>query len=62
MNTAIIIQARMGSKRLKGKVMKKISGIPMIGYNLKRISLSKIKNIILATSLESENDQLSFIY
>jgi len=58
MDTAIIIQARVGSKRLRGKVMRKINGSPMIDYNLKRISLSKIKNIFLATSINPDNDIL----
>jgi spore coat polysaccharide biosynthesis protein SpsF (cytidylyltransferase family) len=58
MDTAIILQARMGSKRLRGKVMRKINKIPMIHYNLKRISLSKEKNIFLATSIAPENDLL----
>ena len=37
MKILAIIQARMGSTRLPGKVMKKISGIPIIGIILKRL-------------------------
>ena len=54
----IIIQARMGSKRLPGKVMKKINGRPLIYYLLKRAQLSSIKNIFVATSIEKQNKVL----
>ena len=36
MKTVIIVQARMGSTRLPGKVMKKIVGIPAIGIILNK--------------------------
>lgn len=46
-----IIQARMGSERLSGKVLKKIDGKPMILHVLDRVSRSeKIDLVILATS------------
>ncbi|MCK5013475.1 MAG: glycosyltransferase family protein [Candidatus Omnitrophica bacterium] len=55
-----IVQARMSSTRLPGKVMKKILGKPMIGHLLARLSLSKgIDKIILATSHLSENNELA---
>jgi len=54
----IIIQARMDSKRLPGKVMMQINGRPMIYYLLKRVQFSKIKNIFIATSINKENDVL----
>jgi len=56
--TGIIIQARMGSKRLPGKVMKKINGKPLIYYLLKRVQLSSINNIFVATSVENNNQIL----
>lgn len=46
-----IIQARMGSERLSGKVLKEIAGKPMILHVLDRVSKSKrIDQVILATS------------
>ena len=58
-NTAIIIQARMGSSRLPGKVMKKIIDKPMIEYLLMRVSNSKLADqIIVATSDKKENKPL----
>lgn len=57
-HTYIILQARMGSERLPGKVMRKIKGIPMIGIQIQRLKQSGIP-IILATSNHSENDTLA---
>lgn len=54
-----IVQARMSSNRLPGKVMKDILGKPLIGYLLARLKASKrIDKIILATSLDKTNDLL----
>ena len=47
MKTVIIVQARMGSARLPGKVMKKIVGIPMIGIILKRLKKTKEANKVI---------------
>jgi spore coat polysaccharide biosynthesis protein SpsF len=55
--TYIILQARMNSERLPGKVMKLIGGIPMIGILIKRLKKSDLP-IILATSSNIENDVL----
>lgn len=57
-NTYIILQARMGSERLPGKVMQKIAGMPMIGIQINRLKQSEIP-IILATSSNPENDILA---
>ena len=55
-----IIQARMGSTRFPGKVMETVCGKPLIEILLHRLSLSKkIDKIILATSINKENDTLS---
>ena len=54
-DVGVVIQARMGSKRLPGKVMKKINNYPMIYYLLKRVKFSNFK-IFIATSTNQEND------
>lgn len=56
-NTYIILQARMGSERLPGKVMQKIAGTPMIGIQINRLKQAGIP-IILATSTNQDNDVL----
>jgi glutamate-1-semialdehyde 2,1-aminomutase len=59
MKTVIIVQARMGSVRFPGKVMKKIVGIPMIGIILKRLKKTKeADKIIVATSKDKDNSPL----
>ncbi|WML35480.1 glycosyltransferase family protein [Clostridium sp. OS1-26] len=59
MKILCIVQARMGSERLAGKVIKPIMNKPMILYTLDRLSKSKyIDNIILATSTEDREEQL----
>jgi len=54
-----LIQARMGSTRLPNKVMKEITGKPMIQLLLERLSQSKeINEIVIASSIDKKNDTL----
>ena len=54
----IIIQARMGSKRLPGKVLRKIDKRPMLAYQLERVKLAEnYDNLVVATT-ELEKDKL----
>jgi spore coat polysaccharide biosynthesis protein SpsF len=51
MPTVAIIQARMGSTRLPGKVLKPIMGKPMLWHIVKRVkSASGIDKVVVATS------------
>ncbi len=57
--TLALVQARIGSTRLPGKVMKLINKTPVIELLLNRLSKSeKIDQIIVATSVKKENDRL----
>ena len=59
MKVAAIVQARIGSTRLPGKVLKPIVGKPMIELLLARLSQSKeLDEIIVATSKNPEDDKL----
>ena len=59
MKTIALIQARMGSTRLPGKVLKKIKGRSLIEIMLNRLEKSKmIDKIIVASSIENNNDNL----
>jgi spore coat polysaccharide biosynthesis protein SpsF len=49
--TVAIIQARMGSSRLPGKVMMRIGGRPLLVYLVERISKARtLDNIVVATT------------
>jgi spore coat polysaccharide biosynthesis protein SpsF len=54
-----IIQARMGSERLHGKVMKNLIGFPMLVHVVQRVARSRlIDEIVLAIPESPENDCL----
>lgn len=54
-----ILQARMSSSRLKGKVLLDIMGRPMVSRQIERIRRAKsISTIVLATSSDSTDDPL----
>ena len=51
-----IIQARMSSSRLPGKVLKKIKQKPMLHYVIKQVKASKmVDEIIIVTTTEKED-------
>lgn len=57
--TLVILQARMSSTRLPGKVLCEINGMPMIYWQIKRIAESKlVDKIIVATSEDPSDDVL----
>jgi glutamate-1-semialdehyde 2,1-aminomutase len=59
MKTICIIQARMGSTRFPNKVMREITGVPMIGLLLERVNEAKlVDQIVVATSNSPENKSL----
>ena len=59
MKVVAIVQARLGSTRLPGKVLKHICGKPLIELLLRRLSKSnEIDEIVVATSIASGDDKL----
>lgn len=55
-----IIQARMSSSRLAGKVLKNIVGKPMIHHQIDRVKNSKfVDEIVLGTSTDPSDDDLA---
>jgi glutamate-1-semialdehyde 2,1-aminomutase len=60
MTITAVVQARMGSSRLPGKVMAPLAGVPLIEVLLHRLSQSsRITSIVLATSEDGRNDPLA---
>lgn len=55
----VIIQARVGSTRLPGKVLKKVLGKTILEHEISRIKRSKkIDKIVLATTVSKKDDPL----
>ena len=58
MNLAIL-QARMSSTRLPGKVLKTVNKIPLLKYQCDRLAKSeKINHLIIATSIDELDDEI----
>lgn len=59
MSTVAIIQARMGSTRLPGKVLKPLQGRPILWHIVERVKAATgVDSVMVATSLRPENDIL----
>lgn len=56
MMVAIIIQARMGSSRLPGKIMKNLAGHEVLWQVVNRCQKSSADKIIIATTTNAEDD------
>ncbi|MGE7601568.1 cytidylyltransferase domain-containing protein [Peribacillus sp. NPDC097675] len=57
MKVVAIIQARMGSSRLPGKVMKQVQGKPLLQYQLERIGKARFINKIVVATTTKETEQ-----
>ena len=59
-NIVCIVQARMGSKRLPGKVLADISGTPMLGHVIRQVQYaSTIEGVVVATSDNTLDDPIA---
>ena len=57
MNITAIIQARIGSTRLKGKVLLKVMGKTILEYVIERVKAAKlVSNVLIATTNNKEDD------
>lgn len=58
MRTGAIIQARMGSTRLQGKVMKKIADKTILEHVIERVKQSKLIDVIVIATTTLERDDI----
>lgn len=57
MKTAIIVQARMSSQRLPGKVLRQVAQKPLLQYLIESLSQCRENNLVLiATSVDRSDD------
>lgn len=56
MKIVAIIQARMGSTRLPGKILKEVNNRPLLSYQLERLNTSEyINQIVIATTIKKQD-------
>ncbi|PIS05298.1 MAG: spore coat protein [Candidatus Buchananbacteria bacterium CG10_big_fil_rev_8_21_14_0_10_42_9] len=54
-----IIQARMGSTRLPGKVLKQVNGMPLLEYEISRLGRSTlVDRVVVATTTDPSDDKV----
>jgi spore coat polysaccharide biosynthesis protein SpsF len=55
-----VLQARLSSNRLPGKVLKPILGVPMLGRQIERLRRAKrLSRLVVATSTGADDDAIS---
>lgn len=60
MTTAAIIQARMGSTRLPGKVLMPLGGRPALDHVIERVSAAKtVDRVVIATTTSASDDPIA---
>ncbi len=58
--TAVIIQARMSSTRLPGKVLMPVMGKPLLGHMVERVRpATSVDELVVATSTEASDDPIA---
>jgi len=57
-NTVAVIQARMGSTRLPGKVLRTVLGRPLLGYLIERVAKSKLIDLVVVATTCCQDDKV----
>ena len=56
----VIVQARLSSSRLPGKVLKDLGGRPMLAWTLERVRAAKlVSKLVVATSTQPDDDAVA---
>ena len=53
-----LIQARLSSRRLPGKVLTPVVGVPMLGRQLERVARARVDRVVVATSDDASDDRI----
>lgn len=53
---AVIIQARMGSSRLPGKVLEDLGGAPLLQYVIERASMARRPDVVVVATTQNQTD------
>jgi spore coat polysaccharide biosynthesis protein SpsF len=60
MRTIAVIQARMGSTRLPGKILESIEGRPLLGWTIEAVrAVAGVDDLVLATSEQPADDAVA---
>lgn len=60
MNVIVIIQARMGSSRLPGKILKPLGDVDVLTYDIERCrAIEGVREVIVATSSLAQDDAIA---
>lgn len=57
MRKVIIVQARMGSTRLPGKVLREVLGKPLLEYQLERLARVRLSDLVVVATTDLEQDE-----
>lgn len=59
MKTVAVVQARMGSTRLPGKVMRELCGRTVLAHVIQRVRASGLDGVVVATSSLAQDDSIA---
>lgn len=59
MTVTCVVQARMGSTRLPGKVLTDLAGRPMLAFQLERLMSKPVGSIVVATTTSPKDDPIA---
>lgn len=58
--TVVVVQARMGSTRLPGKVLQDIEGRPLLAWTVAGVqAISSVMKVVVATTIEPQDDVIA---